>query len=409
MQVFLVGGAVRDSLLGLECHDKDFVVVGANPQMLLEQGFSQVGQDFPVFLHPDSHHEYALARLERKIGTGHTAFSTVFDDTVSLQDDLLRRDLTINALAIQVVGLFDDTPVTGQVIDYYGGLSDLQNKVLRHVSPAFAEDPLRILRTARFFAKFAGHGFVIADETKSLMIDMANRGELSHLSRERLWAESSKAMSHNGGHAYWQVLFELGILAYFLPPLDKLWRTPDNYRCTIHALEILAQTPFYQALPKDKQDALAFALLLSSSESLDDISDTALRLCTPKIALELANLVFTFKDCFATTPTADMVINLIECTKAQQQLKGDSHNPHATIYQLLTALDVYHQAWGVRTVINFNQQQSLIKQAVTIYQTTTIKDIDPSLKGAQIGQALTKVRAQRIKQLLIHIFSNKSV
>lgn len=409
MQVFLVGGAVRDSLLGLECHDKDFVVVGANPQMLLEQGFSQVGQDFPVFLHPDSHHEYALARLERKIGTGHTAFSTVFDDTVSLQDDLLRRDLTINALAIEVTGLFDDTPVTGQVIDYYGGLSDLQNKVLRHVSPAFAEDPLRILRTARFFAKFAKYGFVIADETKSLMIDMASRGELSHLSRERLWTESSKAMSHNGGYAYWQVLFELGILAYFLPPLDKLWQTPDNYRCTMHALEILAQHPFYQALPKDKQDALAFALLLSSSESLDDISDTALRLCTPKMALELANLVFIFKNDFSQNPTADTVINLIERTKAQQQLKGDSHDPHATIYQLLTALDAHHQAWGVRTVINFNQQQSLIEQAVMIYQTTTIKDIDLGLKGAQIGQALTKVRAQRIKQLLISTFSNKSV
>lgn len=409
MQVFLVGGAVRDSLLGLECHDKDFVVVEANPQMLLEQGFSQVGQDFPVFLHPDSHHEYALARLERKIGTGHTAFSTVFDDTVSLQDDLLRRDLTINALAIQVVGLFDDTPVTGQVIDYYGGLSDLQNKVLRHVSPAFAEDPLRILRTARFFAKFAKYGFVIADETKSLMINMANRGELSHLSRERLWTESSKAMSHNGGRAYWQVLFELGILAYFLPPLDKLWQTPDNYRCTMHALEILAQHPFYQALPKDKQDALAFALLLSSSESLEGISDTALRLCTPKMALELANLVFIFKNDFAQNPTADTVINLIERTKAQQQLKGDSHDPHALIYQLLTALDVYHQAWGIKTMINFNQQQSLIEQAVMIYQTTTIKDVDPSLKGAQIGQALTKVRIQRIKQVLIRIFSNKSV
>lgn len=405
MQVFLVGGAVRDSLLGLPSHDKDFVVVGGTPSLMLAQGFSQVGADFPVFLHPKSHHEYALARLERKIGTGHTAFSTVFDDKVSLKDDLLRRDLTINALAIEVHGLFDDTPKTGQVIDYYGGLQDLKNKVLRHVSPAFAEDPLRILRTARFFAKFADQSFVIADQTQTLMQDMANRGELSHLSRERLWTESSKAMTHQAGKAYWQVLLELGILAHFLPKLAQLWQNQDKCIGTLSALELLSQHDFYQSTPKDKQDALAFALLLSGSESPQDITDTAERLCAPKMAVELAKLLFTFKKSLITPPTPQMLLDLIERTKAHQQLNKDQLNkdqPNTPIiFQLIIALFIYYQANHIDVPMDFATFEQLIKNSVHIYQQTTIKDIDPNLTGADIGKALTAVRINKIASLLI--------
>lgn len=404
MQVFLVGGAVRDSLLGLPSHDKDFVVVGGTPTLLLAQGFSQVGVDFPVFLHPNSHHEYALARLERKIGTGHTAFSTVFDDKVSLKDDLLRRDLTINALAIEVNGLFDDTPKTNQVIDYYGGLQDLKNKVLRHVSPAFAEDPLRILRTARFFAKFADQGFVIADQTQKLMKDMATRGELSHLSRERLWAESSKATKHSAGKAYWQVLFELDILAHFLPQLAHLWQDPSKYTGTLSALEHLSQDQFYQYAPKDKQDALAFALLLSSSENPKDITDSAERLCAPKMATELAKLLLTFKKILMAPLTAQMLLELIERTKAHQQLNKKTPNPDndstPVIFQLMTVLFIYYQANHIDVPTDLAAFRHILQRCVHIYQQTTIKDIDPNLTGADIGKALTNVRIKKIADVL---------
>ena len=164
MQVYLVGGAVRDAVLGLPITDKDFMVVGATPQVLLDLGFIQVGVDFPVFLHPKTQAEYALARIERKSGVGHTAFQVHADPSVRLEEDLIRRDLTINALAIEVKGLFDETPMTGKVIDFYGGLTDIQNRTLRHVSPAFSEDPLRVLRVARFLPVLhhLGLAFMIA-------------------------------------------------------------------------------------------------------------------------------------------------------------------------------------------------------------------------------------------------------
>ena len=154
MQIYLVGGAVRDRLLNRPIKDKDFVVVGATVTEMLEAGFKQVGADFPVFLHPDSHEEYALARTERKQGSGYKGFSVHASPDVSLKDDLQRRDLTINAMAIEVISLTDDTPVSGDVIDYYGGLEDIEHKTLRHVSSAFSEDPLRVLRAARFYARY---------------------------------------------------------------------------------------------------------------------------------------------------------------------------------------------------------------------------------------------------------------
>ena len=154
MQIYLVGGAVRDQLLGRPIKDKDYVVVGATVAQMLSAGFVQVGADFPVFLHPKTHEEYALARTERKQGVGYQGFSIHASIDVTLQEDLQRRDLTINAMAIEVTSLTDDTPLTGEVLDYYGGLDDLANKTLRHVSPAFSEDPLRVLRTARFYGRY---------------------------------------------------------------------------------------------------------------------------------------------------------------------------------------------------------------------------------------------------------------
>jgi len=182
---YLVGGAVRDQLLGLPVKERDWVVVGATPQEMLDQGYQQVGKDFPVFLHPESGEEYALARIERKSGKGYTGFDCDAAPTVTLEEDLKRRDLTINAIA---------QAEDGSLIDPYGGQQDLENRILRHVSEAFVEDPLRILRLARFAARFKNLGFKIAEETQKLMLKMVRAGEVSDLVAERVWKELDRAL-----------------------------------------------------------------------------------------------------------------------------------------------------------------------------------------------------------------------
>ncbi|MDO4435730.1 MAG: tRNA nucleotidyltransferase [Cardiobacteriaceae bacterium] len=206
MKTYLVGGAVRDSLLGLEVKDRDYLVVGATPEALLALGFTQVGRDFPVFLHPTTQEEYALARTERKTGNGYQGFRCDFTPDITLEQDLIRRDLTINALA---------QDEDGKLYDPYGGLEDLRAKVLRHVSPAFCEDPLRVLRLLRFYARFAPLGFTIAPETQALCQQMIASGELTHLTPERVWLECEKALKEAGAVVFFDMLSAwngLGIL-----------------------------------------------------------------------------------------------------------------------------------------------------------------------------------------------------
>ncbi|GKW30562.1 multifunctional CCA addition/repair protein [Pectobacterium brasiliense] len=217
MKIYLVGGAVRDSLLGLPVTEKDWVVVGATPENLLEQGYQQVGKDFPVFLHPVSRDEYALARTERKSGKGYTGFVCHAAPDVTLEQDLLRRDLTINAIA---------RTERGDLIDPYHGRRDLENRVLRHVSDAFSEDPLRVLRVARFAARFAHLGFQIAEETMALMQKMAHEGELAYLTPERVWKETEKALGTSSPDVYFQVLRDCGALAVLFPEIDNLYGVP---------------------------------------------------------------------------------------------------------------------------------------------------------------------------------------
>ena len=186
MKVYLVGGAVRDQLLGLPVKDRDWIVVGATPATLLSLGYQQVGKDFPVFLNPKTKEEYALARTERKASAGYTGFICDFSPTITLEQDLIRRDLTINAIA---------QSKDGEIIDPYGGKQDLENRILRHISPAFSEDPLRVLRVARFAARYHSLGFKIASETLSLMAELAQSGELQHLTAERVWLETEKALN----------------------------------------------------------------------------------------------------------------------------------------------------------------------------------------------------------------------
>lgn len=217
MKIYLVGGAVRDALLGLPVKDRDWVVVGSTPQEMLDAGYQQVGRDFPVFLHPQTHEEYALARTERKSGSGYTGFTCYAAPDVTLEDDLKRRDLTINALAQ------DDN---GEIIDPYNGLGDLQNRLLRHVSPAFGEDPLRVLRVARFAARYAHLGFRIADETLALMREMTHAGELEHLTPERVWKETESALTTRNPQVFFQVLRDCGALRVLFPEIDALFGVP---------------------------------------------------------------------------------------------------------------------------------------------------------------------------------------
>lgn len=217
MKVYLVGGAVRDKLLGLPISDRDYVVVGTTPEAMLAKGFQQVGKDFPVFLHPKTHEEYALARTERKIGSGYTGFNCYSAPDVTIEDDLLRRDLTINAIA---------QSDTGELIDPHHGVRDLKNRVLRHVSDAFLEDPLRVLRVARFAARYYAQGFRIAPETMFLMQSMSETGELSHLTPERVWTETHKALMSNSPQIYFEVLRECGALAILFPEIDNLFGVP---------------------------------------------------------------------------------------------------------------------------------------------------------------------------------------
>ncbi|TJY59897.1 multifunctional CCA addition/repair protein [Sinimarinibacterium sp. CAU 1509] len=219
MKRYLVGGAVRDRLLGLALGDRDWVVVGVTPEQMLAAGYRPVGKDFPVFLDVKTGEEHALARTERKSGHGYRGFTFHTGPEVTLEDDLRRRDLTVNAIAQ------DDE---GRLIDPYGGQADLRARLLRHVSPAFAEDPLRVLRVARFHARFATLGFRVADETLALMRQMVDDGEVDHLVPERVWKEMSRALMHARPSVFFQTLRDCGALARILPEVDALFGVPQR-------------------------------------------------------------------------------------------------------------------------------------------------------------------------------------
>ena len=216
MQIYLVGGAVRDRLLGRPGGDRDWVVVGSTPDAMVAAGFRPVGKDFPVFLHPDTQDEYALARTERKHGHGYHGFQVYAAPDVTLEDDLVRRDLTINAMA---------EDAEGHVIDPHGGQRDLTDRVMRHVSPAFAEDPVRILRVARFAARFPD--FTVADETRTLMRQMVDAGEVDHLVAERVWQELARGLMEEKPSRMFEVLRQCGALKVVLPEVDRLWGVPQ--------------------------------------------------------------------------------------------------------------------------------------------------------------------------------------
>ena len=238
MNIYLVGGAVRDRLLGQPVKEKDYVVVGATPDQMLNKGFRLVGKDFPVFLHPETHEEYALARTERKTGRGYKGFMCYAAPDVTLEDDLKRRDLTINAIA---------ETAEGKIIDPYHGREDLAKKILRHVSPAFIEDPVRILRVARFMARLAPLGFSIAAETMILMQTMVRQGEVDALVPERVWQEFQRALTESAPQEFIKTLRQCGALKILFPEIDQLFGVPNPPKwhheidTGVHTLMVLEQ------------------------------------------------------------------------------------------------------------------------------------------------------------------------
>ena len=256
--VYLVGGAVRDQLLNLPVKDRDWVIVGATPQTLIDLGYQQVGKDFPVFLHPQSKEEYALARTERKSGQGYTGFICDFSAEITLEQDLIRRDLTINAMA---------QDLQGNLYDPYHGADDLRQRILRHVSPAFVEDPLRVLRVARFAARYHHLGFTIAPETLQLMQTLTQQGELQHLTAERVWAETEKALNEKNPEIYFETLRQVGALAVLFPELDALYGVPNPAKyhpeidSFVHTMMVLQQATLLSEQVDCHKSAVRFAAI----------------------------------------------------------------------------------------------------------------------------------------------------
>ena len=327
IKTFLVGGAVRDQLLGIKVIERDWVVVGATVEDMLEQEFQQVGKDFPVFLHPQTKEEHALARTERKDGSGHTGFQVHASPDVTLEQDLLRRDLTINAIA---------KDESGRLIDPYNGLADINHRLLRHVSNAFIEDPLRVLRVARFHAKLLHLGFSIADETLALMKAISHSGELKTLSPERVWQEFSKGLNETSPQAFIQTLYQCDALEQLLPELNRCFHNSDNMldvssnigKRTLSALEYAAKQNYsgevrwaivLHATDSNSRPKNIIAKVLRNKNNDDNaIHIISQRLRVPNDYSGLANLVAYYIDfaIHAKAAKPDIIISLLDVCDA---------------------------------------------------------------------------------------------
>jgi tRNA nucleotidyltransferase (CCA-adding enzyme) len=315
MDIYLVGGAVRDKQLGLPVSERDWVVVGATAQQMIDLGYQAVGKDFPVFLHPKTKEEYALARTERKTAPGYTGFEICADPGITLEEDLLRRDLTINAMA---------ETAQGELIDPYGGRNDLDNGVLRHVSPAFAEDPVRILRVARFAACFAQYGFHVAHETNALMRRMVDNGEVDYLVAERVWAELHKALGCKAPARFFAVLAACDALHALFPEVAEL----ERKEATAHGHAPPALPVLNHAVDMSGSNTIRFAALVCDldngvggglgRERLDAFCE---RLRAPNSFRELAGMALLYR----------------------QQLHDSARLSASELLDLLTALDAFRR------------------------------------------------------------------
>ncbi|EGG99360.1 tRNA nucleotidyltransferase [gamma proteobacterium IMCC2047] len=404
MKTYLVGGAVRDELLGYPFHERDWVVVGATAEQMLEKGYQQVGKDFPVFLHPKSHEEYALARTERKSGKGYTGFICHSAPDVTLEEDLLRRDLTINAIA---------KDENGELVDPYNGQQDIENRVLRHVSAAFAEDPLRILRVARFAARYYHLGFRIADETLALMQQMVDVGEAGHLVPERVWKEIHSALTTQTPAEFFRVIRACGALKVLIPELDALFGVPqpkahhpeiDTGEHIMLALQMAAQlsastTVRYATLMHDLGKALTPADQWPKHYGHDvlgvkPVNVVGERLKVPKQFTELARLSAALHIrchiCQEMRP-----VKLLELIEAADAMRRPDR-----FEELLLVCEA-----DIRGRKGFEEaaypQARYLKQAFEAYKSVNPKQlVEQGFKGKVLGEELRKQRIDKIAEQL---------
>ena len=365
MKIWRVGGCVRDVMLGLEPKDIDYVVVGATPEEMIEQGYVQVGADFPVFLKDGE--EYALARQERKTAPGYHGFETVFDPSITLEDDLIRRDLSINSMAI------DDE--TGELIDPYGGRIDLAAKVLRHTSIAFAEDPLRVLRVARFAARY--NDFIVDSGTMSLMRVIVNKGELAHLAKERIYVEFEKAMSEKDPFRFLAMLAECGALDKVFPELFLAdWMRIQN------------------VLPKIPNAKARIAYLLI--EAIGDVNHLAERM---KIPNEIAQVAINVMRVQASVTGVNLIKELVDLFDFLKV----SHSTEALYEAVSLAGIIDHQ---------YVYHASLFVHGASAYRTVSFDSLSDeektTLKGKQVGEALKKKRERAVWETLYSAQGDKT-
>ncbi|MEW5011012.1 MAG: multifunctional CCA addition/repair protein [Cycloclasticus sp.] len=402
MEIYLVGGAVRDQLLGYPVKDRDYVVVGATVDDMLQQGYSQVGKDFPVFLHPQTKAEYALARTERKLGRGYKGFEVYATPDVSLVDDLRRRDLTINAMAQNEDGL----------VDPYGGMRDLQAKVLRHVSVHFKEDPLRILRLARFAARYAHLGFTVASETMSFMAEMVDSGELSTLTAERVWQEVSRSLAEPSPEVFFNVLRQCGALAAILPEIDALFGVPQPEKhhpeidTGLHTMMVLQQAVLLTGSPEVRFAALTHDLgkALTPAESwpshhghekkgLTALKTLAARVRLPNDFTELAAKVMEFHGHAhrAFELKAVTLLKVLESIGAFRQA--------SKLDDFLLACEADSKGrLGYET--REYPQAEWLKDVYRVANNVSAKEfVEQGLKGKHIGEAISKERLRLIQAL----------
>jgi len=403
MKTYLVGGAVRDKLLGRTITEKDWVVVGSSPEQMQAQGFTPVGKDFPVFLHPNTKEEYALARTERKTGKGYGGFSFYCGEEVTLEDDLIRRDLSINAMA-------EDE--NGNIIDPYNGQQDLADKLLRHVSPAFAEDPVRILRIARFAARYHTLGFRVADETVALMQTMVANGEVDHLVAERIWKETERALGEPNPEIFIEVLRSCDALARLFPEIDTLFGVPQT---AVHHPEIdtgmHTLMSLQQAVKLSTSTCVRFATLLHDlgkaktpqdewprhiaheDRSLPLVKQLCERIAAPKDYKDLALMVAQWHThCHRAT-------ELKPATILKVLQSNDAFRRPERFEQFLLCCEA--DARGRTGFENREYPQAdLFRQALTATQAVDIASIQAAgLTGKDFGDEVNRQRLQNLVQL----------
>jgi tRNA nucleotidyltransferase (CCA-adding enzyme) len=394
LETYLVGGAVRDQLLGYPVKERDYVVVGATPQQMLAKGFRLVGKDFPVFLHPDTHEEYALARTERKIGPGYIGFSCYAAPDVTLEADLQRRDLTINAIA---------QTNTGEIIDPYHGQADIANRLLRHVSPAFIEDPVRILRVARFMAKFSILGFHVAKETMELMKTMVQSGEVNTLVPERVWQEFSTALTEPAPQAFIKTLHDCGALAILFPVLEELYTGFNQKTDKKPQLSNLATLAQAVALTEDPQ--VRFAALLChlgktlSPEKTNEAGMLSLQhLChqyrLPNGYTSLAKIAARYHLLAhrALTLDADTLLSLLEKTDAFRRLHR--------FKQFLLVCEADFHAYSHLALNPYIQKERIVSALSAANAVSVESLIKQGFKDETLGKKLREQRIDAISQLI---------